>query len=126
MTLVTRAEHDHWLAVRGGNDLARIRRHARALGQRAEIERLEMRERRVLALDVHHRLARLRDLAVVQRAYVQVRPARLPESGELVRELEDFARDRLVVLPRLSREGEPPRVQPTLGLEVTRENLLRA
>ena len=65
MALVARAEHDHRLAIGGGYDLAGVRRDAGALGQRAEVERLEVRERRVLALDVHDRLAGLRDLTVV-------------------------------------------------------------
>src|SRR6185369_3899047 len=117
-------EHDHRLAVRRADDLARVRRNARALGQRAEIQRLEVRERRVVALDVHHRLGRLRDLAVEQRPYLQVLPARLPERRELVRDLEDLARDRLVVLPGLAREGEPAGVQTAFRFEVTCEETL--
>src|SRR5437762_1241654 len=126
VTLVARAEHDHRLPVGGGDDLAGVRRDARALGQGSQVERLEVRERRVLALDVHHRLAGLRDLPVVERAHLQILPAGLPQRGELVRDLEDLARDRLVVLPRLPGQREPARIEPALGVEVAREYSLRA
>src|SRR5438309_5778743 len=126
VTLVARAEHDDRLAVGGGDDLAGVRRDARALGQRSEVERLEVRERRVLALDAHDRLARLRDPTVAEGAHLQILPAGPPQPGELLRDLEDLARDRLVVLPRLPRQREPARIQPALGVEVTAEHSLRA
>ncbi len=126
MTLVARAEHDHRLAVGGGDNFAGVRRHARALGQRSQVERLEVRERCVLALDMHDRLAGLRDLPVVERAHLQILKAGLPQRGELVRDLEDLARDRLVVLPGLPRQREPARIEPALGVEVAREHPLRA
>src|SRR6266540_2378308 len=85
-----------------------------------------MRERRVLALDVHDRLYRLGDLAVVERPHAEVLPARLPERRELVRDLEDLARDRRVVRPGLAREREPARVQAALRLEIPREEALRS
>ena len=124
MTLVARAEHDHGLPVRGGDDLARVRRDASSLGQRAKVERLEVRERGVIAFDVHHRLAGLRDLAVVERAHLQVLPARLPQRGELVRDLENVAGDRFVVLPCLPRQGEPACIETALGVEVASEDAL--
>jgi hypothetical protein len=77
--LVACAEHDHGLPPRGPHDLARVRRDPRAFGERPEVERLEMGERPVLALDVHDGLVRLRDLAVAQRADPELTPARLPE-----------------------------------------------
>ena len=43
-----------------------------------------------------------------------------------MRDLEDLARDRLVVLPRLPRQREPTRIEPALGVEVAREHSLRA
>ena len=65
--LVARAEHDHGLSVRSRHDLASIRRHAGPISERAKVESLEMRELRVLALDVHDRLVRLCGLTVVER-----------------------------------------------------------
>ena len=76
--LVTGAEHDHGLSVRGCDDVAGVRSDARAFGERTEVERLEMSERRVLAFDMHHRLVRTRDLTVIERRHRQVLPARLP------------------------------------------------
>src|SRR5207237_5844501 len=52
MGLVARAEHDDRLALRGRDDVAGVRRDARSLGEGAEVQGLEVRERGVLAFAV--------------------------------------------------------------------------
>ncbi len=116
------AEHDHRLPVRRRDDVARVRRDARAIRERAEVQRLEMRERGVLALDVHHRSALLGGLAVEQRTHREVAPPGLPQRRELVRQLEHLASQRRIRVPTARRRQRGPvRVGPALGLEVARE-----
>src|SRR5207248_9088395 len=98
-SLVAGAEHDHRLAARRGDDITCIRRDARALRARTEVQRLEMREGRVLAFDVHDGFAPRGDLTVEERAHGDALPGRLPHRRELARELEHLARDGFVVLP---------------------------
>ena len=62
-------------------------RHERPAREHAEVDGLEMREERVVALDREHRLPGVDPVAVVQRAHLE----RVPDVGP---ELED--RDRLV------------------------------
>ena len=126
VSLVPRAEHDHRLAVGRGDDVARVRRDPRAFRERPEVQRLEVRERRVLALDVHHGLVRRRDLPVEQRPDRELAPGRLPERGELARDLVDLSRDRLVRGPVERRQREPGGVQAPLGREVPLEELERS
>ena len=87
MVIVTRRHEDDRLAVRGLDHLGDIRRDARASREHAEVDGLEMREQRVVALDHHHGLPRLDPVAVVQRVHGQL----IPVAGA---ELED--RDRFV------------------------------
>ena len=120
--LMARAEHDDRLAFRRRDDLARVRRDTRSFGEGAEVQRLEVRERGVLPVDVHDRFATLGDVAVEQRADGKVAPARLPEERELVGDLEHLARERGVrVPPARCRQRGPVRVGPALGLEVPGE-----
>ena len=87
VVVVARGHEDDRLAVGRLDDPRRVRRDQRAPGEHAEVDRLEVREERVVALDRHHRLPRLDPVAVVER----VDGERLPVVGA---ELED--RDRLV------------------------------
>ena len=87
VVVVPRRHEDDRLPVRGLEDAGGVRRDQRAPRERAEHDGLEVRERRVVALDRHDGLPRLDPLAVVER----VDGERVP----VVRaELED--RDRLV------------------------------
>ena len=121
---MARTEHDHRLAVGRLHDVTGIRRDARPLGKRAEVERLEVRECRVLALDVHDRLERRRALAVVQRCDLELVPGGLPERGELAADLEDLACDGFVARPVELRQREPGRVKALLRGEVALEERL--
>ena len=87
VVVVPGRHEDHRLAVRGAQDVDRVRRDQRAAREHAEVHGLEMRERRVVALDRHHRLVRLELVAVVERVHRQLVEA-------VGAELED--RDRLV------------------------------
>ena len=126
VSLVARSEHDHRLAVRGRDDVAGVRGDARSLRERPEIEGFEVRELGVLALDVHDRLASLRDLAVVERRDVKLMPGRHPERCKLPRDLEDLARDRLIGGPVQRGKKSPSRVEPPLGAEVAVEERVGA
>ena len=81
-----RKEHDR-LRMRGVDHEPRVRAHARAPREHAEVEGLEMGEHLVRAFDRHHRFPGLDRLAVVERAHRE----RAPVIGA---ELED--RDRLI------------------------------
>ena len=126
MPLVAGAEHDHGLAPCGRDDVASVRRDASSLGQSAEVQRLEVRELRVVPFDVHHRLVRLRDLAVVQRRHPELGPRRFPHRGELPRDLEDLTRHRLVGRPVDRGEQRPRCVEPPFRTEVTVEERVGA
>ena len=87
MVVVPGGHEDDRLAVRGPEHARRVGRDQRAPREDAEIDRLEVREERVVALDRHHRLPRLDRVAVVQRGDLE----RVPVVGA---ELEHG--DRLV------------------------------
>ena len=87
VVVVPRGHEDDRLAVRRLDDASRVRRDQRTAGERPEDDRLEVGERRVVALDRHHGLPRLEAVAVAERVDGQ--------AGPVVRaELED--RERLV------------------------------
>src|SRR5256885_9843251 len=126
MPLMARDEHDDRLPVRGRDDVARVRRDAGPLGQRAEVKRLEMRERRVLTLDVHEWRSRGHGLTIEDRSDLQLVPRGSPQLGELPRDIEHLARDGLVLLPRRARQRQPLRVEPPLSCEISLEERLSA
>ena len=80
VVVVTRGEvHDRlW---RGGlNDFAHIGRDQTAARKAAEVDRLEVTEEGVVALDRHHALPRLDLVAVIERMDLEVLPTRLPST----------------------------------------------
>ena len=119
--LVTRAEHDHRLSVGGLDHRARVGRDLGAVGERPEVERLEVGVFGVFTLDEHHRLARPGRLAVVERAHRQFAPRRHPQLGEGPARVEDPPRDRFVRPPLQARERRPGAVERSLVLEVLAE-----
>src|SRR6266511_2606733 len=100
--------------TRRGHDVARVRRDLRSLSERAEVQRLEVGEGGVLALDAHDRLIWIGRLAVVERLDDDLLPRGLPQRRELARDLEDLARRRLVPLPVEPGEREPDVVETVL------------
>ena len=92
------------LAPRGLDDLADVAHDQRAPRQAAEVDRLEVGEERVVALDRHHRLPRRDLVALVERADLERRPSRLtqrPSAAAAARALLEH-RDRLVDRRRAS------------------------
>src|SRR5438552_18620312 len=85
-----------------------------------------MSELRVLAFDVHDRLVRLRDLAVVEGGHLEILSRRLPQRRELVRDLEDFAGYGLVGGPIERRQQSPGGIEPALRAEVAVEKRVGA
>src|SRR5712691_3446756 len=83
-----------------------------------------MREGRVFALDTDDRLAGRGGLTVVERLDREVTPRRLPERGELPRDVEDLARDELVGGPVQRWQREPRRVKMPLRGEIALEQSL--
>ena len=87
VVVVPRRHEDDRLAVRGLEHAHDVRRDERATRKDAEVDRLEVGEQGVVALDRHHRLPGRGAVAVVERVHRELVP--------VVRaELED--RDRLV------------------------------
>src|SRR5438477_2130997 len=85
-----------------------------------------MSELRVLAFDVHDRLVRLRDLAVVEGGHLEILSRRLPQRRELVRDLEDFAGYGLVGGPIERRQESPGGIESALRAEVAVEERVGA
>ena len=95
--IVAGGEVEDRLAARGGHDVADVAHDQRAAGQRAEVDGLQVREERVVALDREHRLPRADLVALVERVHVELVPAGMPAAVLAPApgaELED--RDRLV------------------------------
>src|SRR3954451_3766288 len=76
--VVASGEVDDRLAAGGVDDLAHVAHAQRAASQAAEIDRLEVGEQRVVALDRHHRLEGLDLVALVQGGDLELIPAVLP------------------------------------------------
>ena len=80
VVVVAGREVEDRLAARGAHDLAHVARDQRAPRERAEVDRLEVAEERVVALDRHHGLPRLDLVAVVEGVHDELVPAGLPAS----------------------------------------------
>ena len=91
MVIVARGHEDHVLAVRGPQHVDDVRRDQGAASERAEVDGLEMREGRVVALDRQDRLVRRNLVAVVERMdrqRVEVFGAQLEDREGLVHAAE--------------------------------------
>ena len=78
VVVVARREVEDRLAARRAHDLAHVARDQRAARERAQVDRLEVAEERVVALDRHHGLPRLDLVAVVEGVHDELVPAGLP------------------------------------------------
>ena len=112
--VVAGGEEDDRLAAGGVDDLAHVAHDQRAAGHAAEVDRLEVGEQRVVALDRHHRLPRLDLVALVQRVDLELVPAVLPRAvgapppGALPEHRErlvDPAEDRVLALEDLHQHA---------------------
>ena len=84
------------LAAGRVHDLAHVAHDQRAPRQAAEVDGLEVGEQRVVALDRHHRLPRRDLVALVQRAHLELVPARIQSPSGARRPEHCEHRDRLV------------------------------
>ena len=74
--VVARGEEEDRLAVGRLHHLADVAHDARAPREHAEVDRLEMGEQRVVAVDLEHRLPGLDLVRLVERVHLERRPSR--------------------------------------------------
>ena len=119
VVVVPRREEEDRLPAGGLDDAADVRGDERPAREHAEVERLEVREEGVVALDRHHRLPRGDLVAVVERVHGQLVPvvgAELEDGDRLVHpaqhrvllleDLHDHPRVPAVLEQRLARVVE--------------------
>ena len=110
VVVVARREEEDRLAARGvDDDPADVRRDERPAGEHAQVDRLQVREERVVALDRQHRLPRRDLVPVVERVNGQLVPvvgAELEDGDRLVHPAED----RLLLLEHLHDDPWVPSV----------------
>src|SRR4051794_591954 len=125
--VVTGGKEEDGLAGRGLDDRGDVAHDQRSARQASEVDRLQMREQRVVALDREDRLPRLDAVALVERMDDEVAPAVLPAAvsrpparalPEHRDRLVDAAEDRLLLLEHLHQDA---RVTPLLDEELLRE-----
>ena len=111
--VVARGEEEDLLAPRGPDHGVHVAHDEGASGQAAEVDRLQVREQRIVARDRHDRLVRLDAVALVQRPDLELVPGRraLPAGraapGALLQDrdrLVDAAQDRALLLEDLHED----------------------
>ena len=105
-----RREVEDLLPVRRLDDAAHVRRDQRPAREHAEVDGLEVAEERVVALDREHRLPRRDQVAVVQRAHLEVVVAVRAELQDRDR-LVHPAEHRLLLLEHLQQHARVPPVR---------------
>ena len=114
--VVAGREEEDLLAPRGADHGVDVAHDQAASGQAAQVDRLQMREQRIVAGDRHDRLARLDAVALVQRPDLELVPARREPTvgpaapGALLQDrhrLVDAAEDRALLLEDLHEDLRP-------------------
>ena len=111
--IVPGGEEEDLLVAGGLLHLGHVAHHERAARQTAEVGGLEVREQRVVALDLQHGLPRRDLVALVERPHLELVPAGLPAAvraapGALLEDrdrLIDPAEDRAALLEDLHQDA---------------------